>query len=394
MTTRFVRLGDVLQLERIPVEISPDEEYVQIGIRSFGRGIFHREKTTGDKLSKLRYFKIVPDRLVVSNIMAWEGAIAVSTDQDLGCVGSNRFLSYAPSDEVDIRYLNYYFQSKQGQEAIRRTSTGTVLRNQTLSMKDFENLVVPLPNPDEQRRIAGILDRNLEIQETITESRKRNKCLAKETIHRMIRGIFERGIDGGWEISPLGDVAEINPQVRRPASNEIVAFVPMAAVNEATGTVVAPEYTSAGELRSGYKRFQRGDVIFARITPCMQNGKSAIFDDPSSEIGFGSTEFHVIRTRGDVLPEWIHRFVRTKDFRDQAMAKFVGTAGHQRVPADHLRTAPIPFPRTIREQRHTLTEIDHILNTGRRVMGLINAQESRLQDFRGSLLHAAFNGQL
>ncbi len=153
-----VRIGDVLTLERIPIEPEPSEYYVQIGIRSFGNGIFHRDKQLGSELGKLKYFTVQPDRLIVSNIMAWEGAIAVSSRDDAGCIASNRFLSYVRCEAVDIRYLNYYFQSKQGHAAIRGTSTGTVVRNQTLSIKDFEDLVVLLPSLDRQRQVASWLD--------------------------------------------------------------------------------------------------------------------------------------------------------------------------------------------------------------------------------------------
>ncbi|TFV32009.1 hypothetical protein E4K10_13570 [Streptomyces sp. T1317-0309] len=73
----------MLEFERIPVEIEPDLKYIQIGIRSFGRGIFHRDATLGSDLGRLRYFEIRPERLVFSNIMAWEGAIA---SPDLGSV--------------------------------------------------------------------------------------------------------------------------------------------------------------------------------------------------------------------------------------------------------------------------------------------------------------------
>jgi type I restriction enzyme S subunit len=160
-----VRIGDVLTLERVPVEPDPDKYYVQIGIRSFGNGIFHRDKMLGSELGRLKYFEIQADKLIVSNIMAWEGAIAVSTTDDAGCIGSNRFLSYRQSGDVDIRYLNYYFQSKQGRVTIRTTSTGTVVRNQTLSIKDFEQLVIPLPNLARQQRVAVWLDTSATVRE-------------------------------------------------------------------------------------------------------------------------------------------------------------------------------------------------------------------------------------
>lgn len=158
MNYREVRLGDVLELERIPVSLSTNRMYTQIGIRSFGRGIFHREPVAEEGLSKLRYFEIQPDRLIVSNIMAWEGAIAVSGQGEAGCVGSARFLSYRPADEVDLNYLNYFFQRDQGRSLIADASSGSVKRNQTLSPANFERLRVPLPDLSEQRRIASKLD--------------------------------------------------------------------------------------------------------------------------------------------------------------------------------------------------------------------------------------------
>jgi type I restriction enzyme S subunit len=153
------RLGEVLGIERIPIAIEPEELYTQIGIRSFGRGIFHYDAVPGANLSKLRYFKVHPGRLIVSNIMAWEGAVAVSTENDNGCVGSNRFLSYVPLTKIDLNYVNCFFQSKLGRMLIKNSSTGTVLRNQTLSMRDFENLVVPFPDLRLQKRISKILGR-------------------------------------------------------------------------------------------------------------------------------------------------------------------------------------------------------------------------------------------
>ncbi|WP_255205158.1 restriction endonuclease subunit S [Actinomadura sp. BRA 177] len=154
----LTRLGDILTLERIPLDIDSECEYTQIGIRSFGNGIFHRDKLPGRELSKLKYFWIQPDRLVVSNIMAWEGAIAISTDADQGCVGSSRFLSFIPSDNTDLRYLNYYFQSGSGRSIVRNTSTGTVLRNQTISVSKFENICIPLPDLPKQQQVANFLD--------------------------------------------------------------------------------------------------------------------------------------------------------------------------------------------------------------------------------------------
>ena len=152
-----VRLGEILAFERAPLEIEPDRDYTQIGVRSFGNGIFHREKVSGIELSKLKYFEVQAGCLIVSNIMAWEGAIAVSADADQNCIASSRFLSFAPSSDVSLEYLNYYFQTQRGRELIRSASTGTVLRNQTLSVKNFERITIPLPSLTRQQRVVSLL---------------------------------------------------------------------------------------------------------------------------------------------------------------------------------------------------------------------------------------------
>jgi type I restriction enzyme S subunit len=183
-----VRLGDVLALERISIDPVPDQYYVQIGIRSFGKGIFRRDKVPGNELSKLRYFEVHPDRLIVSNIMAWEGAIAVSAESEVGCVGSSRFLSYARSGDVDLRYLNYYFRSKAGRALIRSTSTGTVLRNQTLSIKDFDNLNVPLPSVERQHKVADMLDTANRIDKLSAQQAATTKEIREALLNAAIGG--------------------------------------------------------------------------------------------------------------------------------------------------------------------------------------------------------------
>ncbi|WP_440072662.1 restriction endonuclease subunit S [Streptosporangium sp. OZ121] len=182
------RLGNVLSLERILVTLEPDTQYSQIGIRSFGKGIFHRPPVPGSELSKLKYFEIHPDRLVVSNIMAWEGAIAISGINESGFIGSHRFLTYRPSDAVDIRYLNYFFQTRAGRDLIRSTSTGTVLRNQTLSMKDFESLSVALPSKRRQEEIARMLDRLEDTQNRSDQQADLGVTLTKSLLNAAFSG--------------------------------------------------------------------------------------------------------------------------------------------------------------------------------------------------------------
>ncbi len=159
-TVAQVRAGDVLTLERLPVEPGPLAEYTAIGVRSFGRGLFHYPPSAGDELGSLRFFALKPGRLVISNIKAWEGAVAFSTSPDEGCIASNRFLIYKSADErIDVRWARWFFLSEQGIELLQRASPGSADRNRTLAVKRFEELRIPLPPLTEQQRVAKELDR-------------------------------------------------------------------------------------------------------------------------------------------------------------------------------------------------------------------------------------------
>ena len=128
-------------------------------------------------------------------------------------------------------------------------------------------------------------------------------------------------------------------------------FVPMAAVDEISGTIAHPEVKALGELRKGFTPFIENDVIFAKITPCMQNGKSAVARGLANGLGFGSTEFHVIRCGPRILPEWLWYYLRQHSVKEEAQRNFRGSAGQQRVPADFLRQLKIPVPSTDEQLR-------------------------------------------
>jgi type I restriction enzyme S subunit len=145
----------------------------------------------------------------------------------------------------------------------------------------------------------------------------------------------------------LGDVAYINPITKiQAAKDDMVTFVPMEAVSDIEGKIVAPRLVGLTQVANGYTRFQENDILWAKITPCMQNGKSAVAHNLEGGIGFGSTEFHVIRSRDYnlVLPDYIWILIRIKSVRELAKKYFVGSAGQQRVPPSFLEDLVIPLP--------------------------------------------------
>jgi type I restriction enzyme S subunit len=157
--TPKVPVGEVLEAARRPVQIDPDAPYRALGLRSFGKGTIRYGQVPGAELSKLRYFTFPENALVLSNIKAWEGAISVTTKEDLECVASNRFLFYLPRDSrVNIGFVRYYLLSRAGLADVGSCSPGMADRNRTLGVKSFERLRLPLPQRDVQDRVVRVLD--------------------------------------------------------------------------------------------------------------------------------------------------------------------------------------------------------------------------------------------
>jgi type I restriction enzyme S subunit len=151
---------------------------------------------------------------------------------------------------------------------------------------------------------------------------------------------------------PLGRVSEINPRKPRDLSPEVeCSFVPMEYVDDRLGAIANTTTRRVEEVQKGYTYFGDRDVLFAKITPCMENGKCAIATNLVNDIGFGSTEFHVVRPKHDVIPEWVFYFLRQQSTRDEAARHMTGTAGQQRVPTRFLAEVEIPLPPLPEQQR-------------------------------------------
>ena len=187
---------------------------------------------------------------------------------------------------------------------------------------------------------------------------------------------------------PLGEVCTINPRIRKseiPEEDMLVSFVPMAAVDERFGMITVHEDRRLVHVSKGFTAFEDGDVLFAKITPCMENGKAALARNLTNGVGRGSTEFYVLRPGDKVLGEYVYHFVRQLRFREKAKRYFTGTAGQQRVPKSFMENAPIPLP-ALDEQRR----IADILNRTARIENLCYRANKYLRDLIPALFIKMF----
>jgi type I restriction enzyme S subunit len=197
-----------------------------------------------------------------------------------------------------------------------------------------------------------------------------------------------------WLEAPIGDVTEVNPRKDVDLSgSDLVSFVPMAAVDEVSGIITGAVDRPYGEVSTGFTHFRDSDVIFAKITPSMENGKSAVAHDLTNGTGMGSTEFHVFRSQGAIEPEYLWRFVRQKAFRDAAQGVMSGAVGQQRVPADYLRSHTIPLA-PLPEQRRIVAKVDGLTARTARARKELNRIPTLIARHKQRLLALAFSGEL
>ena len=205
----------------------------------------------------------------------------------------------------------------------------------------------------------------------------------------MMEGPYK--LPSGWRWVRIGEVCTINPrrpQIRRKL-DEPTTFVPMMAVDEESGTIVSAETRPFNQVKKGYTYFEEEDVLFAKITPCMENGKSAIVRGLCGGIGFGSTEFHVLRPKELVIPEWIWLFIRQISFRERAKEAFRGGVGQQRVPQKFLEGYLIPLP-SLSEQKRIVAKIQDLLSRVREVRRLRQEAQEEAERLWQSVLADTF----
>jgi type I restriction enzyme S subunit len=153
------KISELLRKDSRPVTVSPELSYREIGIRSHGKGIFHKEPVTGATIGGKRVFHVVANALVVNIVFAWEQAVATTSHAENGMIASHRFPMFvARPGKCDVRYVKEFFLTKRGKHLLSVASPGGAGRNKTLGQSEFENLEIALPERvEEQTHIADFL---------------------------------------------------------------------------------------------------------------------------------------------------------------------------------------------------------------------------------------------
>ena len=285
------------------------------------------------------------------------------------------------SEKILPDYLFAYTQLntyKEWVNAIQRPSA-----QPNINAEEYQSLEIPLPNLSKQQEIVDHINeaytqkqaKEAEAQQLLdsidgyllkelgiiipkvkTDLNSRMFVVQKKDLKgRYTPSLYKDAVtlhSTIYENVSLSHLAYINPNTRIPNQNKEmpISFVPMESVNEIYAEITEHKDCFTEESK-GFTRFQEGDLLWAKITPCMENGKSAIAEGLTNGYGCGSTEFHVIRPKNDdLLIEYIHSILHLKLVRQTAKLYFGGSAGQQRVATDFLENFNVPLPSKVKQK--------------------------------------------
>ena len=182
-------MADVAPIVRRKVEIKMDGEYPELGVRSFGKGVFHKPTLIGAELDWQKLYCIHSGDLVISNIKAWEGAIAVAREKDHNRVGSHRYITCMPQESITTAdFLCFYLLTYEGIGQIQAASPGSADRNRTLAMKRLEKIKVPIPDYDKQLWFNRLQQKVAAIQQAQAGNQTELDALLPAILDRAFKG--------------------------------------------------------------------------------------------------------------------------------------------------------------------------------------------------------------
>lgn len=389
----------------------PSTEYSKSGIRFI--------RTTD--ITEDGYLKgqgvFLPESLVRDHILR-DGDILVSRSGTIGrsflyskklhgpCAYAGYLVRFVPKRTIEPKYLFLFTKTQAFSGFLQVMAISSTIDN--VNGEKYANCPFPLPPLPEQTAIVRFLDYMDRRIRCYTRAKQKLIKLLEEykqaLIHQAVTGQIDVRTgkpypaykDSGvewlgqvpehWEVRRLKRIARLNPsrsEVPLAMRNDPAVFLPMERVGS-DGRFDASEVQPISALWNGFTYFRRGDVIVAKITPCFENGKGACLQNLPTSVGFGSTEFHVIRPSAAVTAPYLYRVTTLSEFRRLGADEMTGAAGQQRVPSEFIANFLIPLP-PLAEQTAIVeyldaqtAKLDTVIAATRREIELLREYRERL----------------
>lgn len=364
-------LSEVLEdlTESRKITINDSLYYKEPTISSKNNTISVRKKGYGKEFKVKRRVKILPGDLVIAKMHTQNGLYAISQDE---FASTSTFIPFRILDNINKDYLFAILK-----KTLSRLVKFDSVNRETYTTSEILKLKIPLPPLEIQReivekikniqdKIKALQDEEKKLKEEIeaylyiTLGLERKQEKKKQKVFVMEFKNLDRWdvvynqnyndcslTNNKYQLSKIDDICFINPNVDFKAliqNDAKVSFLPMEDVSS-NGINYFSKERNAIESK-GFVKFQNGDLLWAKITPCMQNKKSVVVDNLLNGNGFGSTEFFVLRAKNknEVDIKFVLHFLRLNSVIEEAKLNFKGSAGQQRVPKSFLENLSIPLP--------------------------------------------------
>ena len=416
MTWEEVTLGDLLKTKHANLQTGPfgtalkADEYVKTGIPVIAVKDIESNKLNHESLvyvteetaTRLSKYEVKAGDIIFGR----KGSVdrrALIRDDENGWIQGSDCIRLRLASDISSEYISYQLGSNKIKAWMLSNAGGTTMPS--LNQDILSRIPLILPPLETQKKIAAVLS---SLDDKIELNTRMNKVL-EEIAQVIFKRWFvefefpnEKGepyrssggkmkeselglIPEGWGVISVDDPIDVNPSVSLTKGTRS-AYVDMASLPINCGSISDVSYKEY----TGGSKFSNGDVLLARITPCLENGKTAFVDFlKEGEIGFGSTEFIVLRGKGEVKTSFVYCLARYSDFRKHCIASMVGSSGRQRVQNDCFKNYLLAHPS------------DTVLKAFDNMCGVlfkqitINTQNSiRLIELRDSLLPKLMNGEI
>lgn len=438
-----VKLGSVLKEEKAKIGKPDGDGLDLIGVSNdFGLHV-----SRAQRINDLSRYKIIKEGWFAYNPMRVNvGSIGIARGPEHEGIVSPDYVLFSCTDQILPDYLLFFLKSDIGLEAIEKNASGAVRKRlyfsdlsrlelnvpsiekqlQILeSVKKIESMVKQLKDPKRIESIGKLRQSILQeaIQGKLTEEWRTNRQAqgskiepASELLKRIkaekAKLIKEKKIKkekplptiteaekpfelpDGWEWCRLGEFGQINP--RNSADNQLLAsFIPMPHISERFGVFPNGDYMKKwGEIKNGYTHFADNDVGVAKITPCFENSKAAIFRELKNGIGAGTTELHVFRnvlTSEELVSNFIYLVVKSPSFLEIGESKMTGTAGQKRISLEFFKNWVLGIP-PLEEQKEIDKKVESLMGKYRELEEEIKKSEQHAQMLMQAVLKEAFEG--
>lgn len=333
----------------IEVLLSPTQKYGVVP-QSQLEGVVQVKEDTD-----LQMFKTVHKGDFVISLRSFQGGFEYSLYEG---VCSPAYQVFYPTSPICDTYYRYLFKSQSFISKMNNLTVG-IREGKNIQYVDFANSQIPVPPLAEQERIAAFLDAECaeidavleKTRASIEEYKKLKQAVITQAVTKGIRGdrpMKDSGIEwigeipAEWTASKIKYCTEFAPSCNTSHLSEdsLVTFTPMECIKNGYFENREAHFSA---LSSSYTQYQDGDIVFAKVTPCFENGNIAIMQGLSAGVGFGSSELFVIRPQS-INTEFIFYYLQNDIFKQYACATMTGTGGLKRVSPTFVRNYSVFVP--------------------------------------------------